>query len=89
MIKILDMKPQGYYVDKTPYYNFHNPFHRIPTILDKMHASVEDAYKEGLDWAKKYEQDQFPGGMACCLGVTHSPANDGYKAVVSYYYSNT
>lgn len=83
------MKPQGYYADKTPFYNFHNPFPRQPTTLDKVHLSVEDAYKEGLDWANNYEKSKFPGGMACCLGVTPSPSNDGYNAVVSYYYSNS
>ena len=89
MIKILDMKPQGYYADKTPFYNFHNPFPRKPTVLDITHSSPEEAFQEGLAWAKKYEKDTFPGGMACCLGVVKSSDIDAYQAVVSYYYSNT
>ena len=89
MIKILDMKPQGYYADKTPFYNFHNPFPRKPTILARTHSSPEEAFQEGLAWAKKYEKDTFPGGMAYCLGVAQSSDSDGYQAVVSHYYSNS
>jgi len=89
MIKILDMTPTGYYMDKTPYYKFHNPFPRKPIVLESEYESVEKAYEEGVAWCNKYQKDKFPGGMACCLGVTPAKSNNGYSAVVSYYYSNS
>lgn len=87
-IPVLDLAPKGRYADGTPWYSFHNPFSAsTPRALSVCFDTPEKAYDEGRAHVATYEKHFFPGGMGAVLGVVQG--EDGYRAVIVTYYSNS
>jgi hypothetical protein len=86
-VKIVSLKPTGYYANGDPMYEFNTSLpSKNVRALGQPKETPEEAFEAGEKFVDEYQRSTYQCGSGTVIGVTELP--DGkFDAVVNTYYS--